>query len=262
MRFLVLALSVCAVAHAEWPACKKQISASQYQMIPHTITTYGENIHRDICGAVSEQGVSAQEKKLIVDKHNELRRKLANGQTKMPPASNLMEFEWDDELARIAQAWANHCVFEHDKCRATRDGCHNWVGQNLAVYWSDWTGPAPPDAKDWVENAIQPWWDEIIDYPASGAEVLQEVHGTHYRNGRPEKIQVGHFTAMAWAETHRVGCGYTKFNENQSNHLKYLYVCNYAKGGNIQRGEMYKIGNACSNCPKNSRCQNSLCKLN
>ena len=36
---------------------------------------------------------------------------------------------WNDELAVIAQRWADQCSFDHDTNRQKTDGI--WVGQNL-----------------------------------------------------------------------------------------------------------------------------------
>ena len=73
--------------------------------------------------------VTEEGKKVIVDKHNELRRRVAMGQEKnQPPASNMREIIWNDELATIAQRWTDQCNFGHDKNRNKLDG--TYVGQN------------------------------------------------------------------------------------------------------------------------------------
>ena len=41
---------------------------------------------------------------------------------------------WNDELAAIAQRWADQCLFEHDTSREKTDGV--WVGQNLYSHGS------------------------------------------------------------------------------------------------------------------------------
>jgi len=171
----------------------------------------------------------------------------------MPEAANMMMLEWDDELAYIAQGWANQCYYEHDKCRKTKDGCFDYVGQNLAVAGDSRSNM--PDV-DW-EWAIQAWYDEVKDYDSSKAELFTSPG----RNG----AVVGHFTQVAWADTHKVGCGFVRFYGSQPlgrNFYNNYYVCNYGKGGNMGGKPVYKIGKACSQCPKNSKCKNSLCKLN
>ena len=85
----------------------------------------------DQCGAqtCSRAIMTAEEKAVLVDKHNELRRKVAKGQESQgspgpqPGASNMNELVWDDEVARVAQMWADQCPpTPHDDNRNMVDG--------------------------------------------------------------------------------------------------------------------------------------------
>ena len=40
-----------------------------------------------------------------------LRSQVAAGETRQPGGSNMMELQWDEELARVAQAHADQCKF-------------------------------------------------------------------------------------------------------------------------------------------------------
>ena len=62
------------------------------------------------------------------------------------------QMEWDDELAVIAQRWADQCQFGHD---SNRDTSRFQVGQN--AFLSFGTNEAPVD---WVK-AITAWYDEV-----------------------------------------------------------------------------------------------------
>ena len=56
--------------------------------------------------------------KTILNKHNELRAKVANGQQiGQPPAANMKKLKWSSELATIAQRWADQCPGYHDPNR-------------------------------------------------------------------------------------------------------------------------------------------------
>ena len=37
------------------------------------------------------------------------------GSEKQPPATDMYKLKWNDELATLAQRWADQCVWEHDK---------------------------------------------------------------------------------------------------------------------------------------------------
>ena len=69
----------------------------------------------------------------------------------------MMELEWDEELARIAQRWADQCAFGHDSSRSV---ARFDVGQN--VYETS-------RSKD-ADNAIvlragtNGWFDEVKDF--------------------------------------------------------------------------------------------------
>jgi len=251
----VLVLTLLATAAAANEYCSKSCGNT-----PHTLCKNNADVLHSRCRETREKNlqraVTEDEKKFIVDKHNELRRKIARGQddvSNMPSAANMMELEWDDELAYIAQGWANQCYYEHDSCRKTKDGCFDYVGQNLAVQ-GDSRVNGQPTNWDW---AIQAWYDEIKDYYPQNAEKFTSPG----RNGGV----VGHFTQLIWADTHKIGCGYVKFYGSQPLNGRYYnnyYVCNYGKGGNVSNKPVYKVGNACSQCPKNSKCQKGLCKLN
>lgn len=41
---------------------------------------------------------------------------MASGGTRQPTASDMLELEWDDELARVAQAHADQCKFRSRFC--------------------------------------------------------------------------------------------------------------------------------------------------
>jgi len=64
--------------------------------------------------------VSAIDQQAIVNKHNALRRQIANGQESrgspgpQPLASNMRQMKWGANLAKAAQTLTNRCVFGHD----------------------------------------------------------------------------------------------------------------------------------------------------
>ena len=82
----------------------------------HTLCLHREGETGPACGVVSSRGVSGLERESIVETHNRLRSSVAQGTTghPQPPAGNMMELTWDPELARLAQALADQCVFNHE----------------------------------------------------------------------------------------------------------------------------------------------------
>ena len=79
-------------------------------------------------------------------------------------------------------------------------------------------------------------------------EVLTLWYFMYFRFSLP----IGHYSAMLWSNTNKVGCGLTEYLDGKW--FAKLYTCNYAPAGNFINGEMYKIGKPCSKCPRNMKC--------
>ncbi|CAG2061572.1 unnamed protein product [Timema podura] len=107
------------------------------------------------------------------------------GQTRNKRLKN-KERTWDNELAQIAQRWADQCNFNHDKCRDV-DGF--LVGQNIAInYRSDKYASE-------ISQHIDRWYEEVAfmkkEFVSSFPEVTTEV--------------IGHYTQLVYAETRYIG---------------------------------------------------------
>ncbi|GFQ78666.1 peptidase inhibitor 16, partial [Trichonephila clavata] len=104
--------------------------------------------------------------------------------------------EWSDELAHLAQLWADTCVFEHGKPKGTTFS-KSVYGQNLYL------GPDPSGYR-----ATYMWYEEFQHYTLN----------TDYC--KPNQ-KCGHYIQLAWAESNLLGCGVTKCTEG------YHVVCHY-----------------------------------
>merc|ERR1712025_898043 len=70
----------------------------------HTMTLYPGPA--DVCGDdLKFSGLDDATKKALLDKHNELRQKVASGGEAGQPGANMRKLVWDDELETIAQRW-------------------------------------------------------------------------------------------------------------------------------------------------------------
>ncbi|XP_077541109.1 scoloptoxin SSD976-like [Haemaphysalis longicornis] len=172
------------------------------------------------------QAVSPEEVIRITALHNQLRATLAAGELpRFPSATDMLQMEYDGEVARRAQLHSQSCRFQHG-CF----GCgnvHGFIGQNLFM--------APRGS--W-EQAIMTWWDE---YRLTSPSIVR-----HY-NFSPNN---GHFTQMAWARNAKVGCGATDCPQLGGRYM----VCNYEPGGNVIGQPVYREGWPCSQCPEGTRC--------
>ncbi|CAG4914802.1 unnamed protein product [Colias eurytheme] len=184
----------------------------------------------EACGAGKQMlrtgGLTSYEKQAIVDAHNRLRQSVALGQvSSQPPAANMMEMVWDDELAATAQRWADQCTPAHDRA-AQRDVGRFPVGQNLAATWTTRPPSGPSDSQPDFMKQINAWFDEVRIY---GFKPINGGHGT------------GHYSQLVWGETSHVGCGYTFYYDPVRGYTK-LYVCNYGPGGNVLGSNPYEKG--------------------
>ena len=206
------------------------------------------------CGGrgILSTGITADMVETIVGSHNRLRARVARGEERagrgggQPGAGDMMELQWDGELARVAQAHADRCHFDHD-CRACR-AVERWpvVGQNLYIFKQTVRRPAV----DW-ERAVRSWYEEV--------ELFSPRHVKPFRFSEA----TGHYSQMVWSTTTRVGCGVTVYRTGRW--FNVLYTCNYGPGGNYIGAQIYSPGPACSQCPPGSHCSSQhpgLCSHN
>merc|ERR1719376_400359 len=217
----------------------------------HTMTVYPGPA--DECGyELKFTGLDDATKKILLDKHNELRQKVASGgEAGQPGAANMRKLVWDEELAPIAQRWTSQCIFEHDKVRDLCDG--TVVGQNAYQSGTDYEY-YDYNVNPEIGDAVQSWYSEVTNPGFSSANINPFVFDEGY----------GHYTAVVWADSDRVGCGRVYY-EDTDGWFKHLVVCNYAIAANLEGGVMYEEGDKCSNCPAGYSCDatfDGLCAKN
>jgi len=189
--------------------------------------------------------IGATERKIIVDEHNKLRRKVAKGQEEgQPAASNMRRLVWNSELAAISQIWADQCKFEHDIFRDKVNG--DKVGQNLARQG------VSKKIGDVLKKDINLWYSEVTSFKASHIQPYVFAEN------------IGHYSQLVWADAEEIGCGIVQYS--YSIWLRSVLVCNYAVKGkdnrnpsNLPGGTMYKKGRAGSDCPDGYINDDGLC---
>jgi pathogenesis-related protein 1 len=141
--------------------------------------------------------------KEMVAAHNQVR-----ASAKPKPKSPLPPLTWSPEAAKVAQAWANQCKFEHNRNRGK-------YGENLAA-------AAPPGSKT-NQGAVMDWASEAADYSYSSNKCA------------PGKV-CGHYTQVVWRDTTQVGCATAICTKNSPFGAQFpkwqLWVCDYTPPGN------------------------------
>ena len=135
----------------------------------------------------------------FLEAHNEARRSASPS-----PSPSLPPLTWSSDLADVAQAWAERCVFEHSA---------NAFGENLALF--------SPRAinDDTSREVVGIWNDEHVDYDL-------------VRNSCAAGEQCGHYTQLVWRDTQRVGCGVAECGNVAGFGAGSMWVCNYDPPGN------------------------------
>ncbi|XP_053395377.1 peptidase inhibitor 15-A-like isoform X2 [Mercenaria mercenaria] len=169
--------------------------------------------------------VANKYKDMLLEKHNELRRK--------QHGTNMDELVWDDTLANEADAWISRCDFKHE---------NKGRGENLAFN----TGT---DEMENIDTAFKNWYDEINQY--SYARKTCAPSSCHY-------------TQLVWATTQRVGCAIkvcpqiNVFGRMVKN--GWFFGCWYdPKGNDVSEYPYKKGGDPCSACLEGQTCHNGLC---
>lgn len=191
-------------------------------------------------------GLTDQGRTMVLDKHNELRSKLARGEEAgQPTAANMRRLTWSAELEAVAQRWADQCTFGHDKVKTKQDG--TYVGQNAFVAVSEAKSPVDSMMAG-MGAAVKAWYDEVTTPGFKAENIAPYV----FTSG------TGHYTQVVWAATTEVGCGWSYFRE--AGFVKNLLICNYSVGGNMPGVNMYELGAPCSSCPAGTACDSEdLC---
>nr|CAD7573161.1 unnamed protein product [Timema californicum] len=231
-----------------------------------------------LCVEYEPRPLSQEEKEVILNIHNRMRSDVALGKEvkgdpgPQPQASDMMQMRsqphsydmrnpvimvpihsptnvWDDELARIAQQWADQCTPVHDDCRNV-DIFRS--GQNLGIRGMDGGFP------DEIMVNIDEWFNEVSLVQPN---TVKQYPG--YVVCRSSTGMVGHYTQLVWSRSLYVGCGASLFLKDGTWYSEYL-VCNYGPAGNVRTEPVYLQGTPCSACPNGTVCSDKyegLCRL-
>lgn len=158
-------------------ACQAQPSSSSSSSNDHPIVSQSGN----------EEPATM---KGMVAAHNKWRKEL-----------NLPPLEWSNDLAKVAQAWAN---------KLKRQGCkmkHSSGSYGENLYWSSGLSPTP-------EKVVASWASE------------KKFFNFKKKKCNAAWYKCGHYTQIIWRNTKKVGCAMATCGDQQ------IWVCNYDPPGN------------------------------
>ncbi|XP_061187587.1 peptidase inhibitor 15-like [Saccostrea echinata] len=190
-----------------------------------------------IARSARQKRQSNSDEQEFLDAHNDARSIVS------PTASNMRKMKWSNELAQVAQNYANKCIWGHNSARTTETKAltsqFSYVGENLYVTSRSYVNPS---------SAVESWDSEKSDYTYSNLACAGVC---------------GHYTQVAWASSEYVGCATSTCSSfsglSSSFNGGTIVVCNYGPGGNYNGQKPYKSGTSCSSCPSGYSCSNNLC---
>ncbi|KAH9503441.1 hypothetical protein Btru_067947 [Bulinus truncatus] len=140
-------------------------------------------------------GFSHQEKMAILNSHNLYRSREG--------ASNMLRMSWNKDLEKLAQDYAEECIFQHSPGEyRTNVAGFIYIGENL--FRSTDTFP--------VTLPVILWWNETHAY-------------NYYTDQCVDDEVCGHYTQIVWENSYALGCG-VKYCPKHG----YNYVCHYGPG--------------------------------
>ncbi|CAB3236851.1 unnamed protein product [Arctia plantaginis] len=207
----------------------------------HTLCKYQSEEPASTCLSYERTILNDNDRRQIVDKINNRRNKVAAGEIRsLPPAAGMMKLEWNMELEKSAQRWADQCVKHGDA--DLQDSCRDLgnvpVGQNIATVQGDSPGLTPL-------ALVDVWYMELlkIDSSVISCFVPSSANG---------ELHYDYFTQLIWEQTTEVGCGGVKFKDRLDDtkyRTIYRLVCNFSPAGNRRNKTVYSCGTPCSGCP-------------
>lgn len=179
-----------------------------------------------ICKTVVEDARKDKDNPKPFLTRSDLKARFIEGHNDIRARYNLDPLQWDDGIARYAQAWADHlkthnqCTMQHRSHVGREDG--KKYGENLAWNWTN----KPIALNQFAQNpefAVFGWSKECKDYSFVDASCT------------PKK-KCGHFTQMVWQSIQKFGCGMAVCDNVAHEHgvgRAEVWVCNYDPPGNV-----------------------------
>lgn len=186
--------------------------------------------------------LTAEEKEKFLDENNKFRGMV------QPTAADMEFLVWDDNLANMAQMWADKCIWDHGFVMFGSQYPYSvpfkgQIGQNLAREYGELSNP--------VDRVVR-WYNEH-KYWIFGKY-------TSPMGASCRKSPCGHYTQLAWAQAKHLGCAVnfcSSFNDGVEGTM---VACDYTTG-NIGGQYPYKAGTPCTKCASGKGwCYKNLCR--
>jgi len=192
------------------------------------------------------RGMSEELSKVMLDKHNQLRRKLAKGeQENQPSAANMKKLVWNEKLSLSAQEKAEQC----NTSSGTLDVPQAAFGRTWRL--SD-PGNGTTMTMDDFEKIVQLWYTSTIDsfdflpFPKFGQI---EISAQSFTGNAPFS-----------ANTKALGCGLMIYSREDWRMLELSCIYD-SPNVDPASDQLYEAGPPCYSCQPGFSCDDGLCAL-
>jgi len=185
--------------------------------------------------------------KAILEKHNQVRRKVAKGEYEFANqlnAANMKKLVWNEKLASAAQRKVNdQCSFSD---RSDVSGAHTSFKRSWLL--SD-PGNTTMEVEEDIEKIIQYWFDLVILGggslpPFNQSKTDFSVTGWDGTRGTPASSIAGN--ALISTGTKSLGCGLVIYSKENWRMLEML--CFYDSSTLLPTSPGYQVGDPCDSC--------------
>ncbi|CAB3378350.1 Hypothetical predicted protein [Cloeon dipterum] len=192
------------------------------------------------------------DKRGLINILNNLRSIMATGKTPgFPPASNMQQLTWDDELAALARRALKQCDYEKINKYFFDFTVERF---NVSQYTDQFSGTYSLQNEkfakipDFTRNIYRRAFDNT--YAAKHLAKYNPSHNLQKARG---------FTLLLWARIKYVGCAYqnAKFNNAKEELDRRTLICLFGPAGNVKDEPVYEFGEP--NCQRESTKFPGLC---
>ncbi|XP_037272850.2 scoloptoxin SSD976-like [Rhipicephalus microplus] len=181
---------------------------------------------------------------VLLQLFNSYRSSVAVGNCKpFPSAANMLKLEWDNELATLAYL---HSAF---LINTSNWPLHDEVYNRFTTRFKE-TGQSVAVLRNTTHRYVSYWNTVIREWFAEYQLVKLAAVRSYDADESTTNV-----SQMWWAATRYVGCGYSTMLMPNGHDYDHSYVCNFGPAGNVRGSPIYRQGDTCSMCPKETKCE-------
>jgi len=187
---------------------------------------------------LTKTGLTEDQTKAILEKHNQVRRKVAMGEyefANQPKAADMKKLVWNETLASSAQRNVN------DQCSNDRSDVSGADASFKRTWLLSDPGNTTMGVEEDIEKIIQYWFDLVI---MDGGDQLDSPFNrskTDFSGGMSIDRD-----ALIWAGTESLGCGLVIYSKENWRMLEML--CFYDSSTLLPTSPGYQVGDPCDSC--------------